>query len=107
MVCLITPRSVVKPWILYEAGLARGAWAERVYGCLFGVPMHEVAGPFKALQNAPGDGAHLVKQMMQIGRSAGLSPHKPSIERLCNEFEQKIAAIDFGASAEASTDPVA
>jgi hypothetical protein len=38
VVCLLTQRSLGRPWILYEAGLAKCKIATRVHGLAIGVP---------------------------------------------------------------------
>ena len=47
VVCLLTERSLDRPWILYEAGVAKGKLGTPVHGIALGVPLSRVsAGPF-------------------------------------------------------------
>ena len=39
VVCLLTERSIDRPWILYEAGVAIGKLNTRVYGIALGIPL--------------------------------------------------------------------
>ena len=54
VVCLLTQRSVDRPWILYEAGVAKGKLDKKVIGIALGIP-HTVAftGPFAQFQTTP------------------------------------------------------
>ncbi len=56
VICLLTPRSVDRPWILYEAGIAHGAAGHPpVFGLTLGVEAARAArGPFARFQNADG-----------------------------------------------------
>ena len=55
VVCLLTQRSVDRPWILYEAGVAKGKLGKQVIGVAMGI-QHSVAftGPFAQFQNNDG-----------------------------------------------------
>jgi hypothetical protein len=47
VVCLFTERSLDRPWILFEAGVAKGKLGTPVIGVALGVPLSRVsAGPF-------------------------------------------------------------
>jgi hypothetical protein len=52
VVCLFTERSIDRPWILYEAGLAKANLDTRVRAIAFGVPLSRLqTGPFFHFQN--------------------------------------------------------
>src|SRR2546423_12524742 len=52
VVCLFTERSLDRPWILYEAGVAKGKLDTPVHGIALGVQLSRVtAGPFYQFQN--------------------------------------------------------
>jgi hypothetical protein len=52
VVCLFTERSIDRPWILYEAGLAKAKLETRVRAIAFGVPLTRLqTGPFFHFQN--------------------------------------------------------
>jgi hypothetical protein len=74
VVCLFTDRSLDRPWILFEAGVAKGKLNTPVIGVALGVPLNRVAaGPFYQFQNmddSEGDLAKLVNQL--AGRVPGL-----------------------------------
>ena len=47
VVCLLTERSVERPWILYEAGVAKGKLNRPVWGVALGIPLTKArSGPF-------------------------------------------------------------
>src|SRR5436305_1526481 len=47
VVCLFTERSLDRPWLLFEAGVAKGKLDTPVVGVALGVPLNRVsAGPF-------------------------------------------------------------
>src|SRR3954454_2511233 len=74
VVCLFTERSLDRPWILFEAGVAKGKLDTPVIGLALGVPLSRVsAGPFYQFQNmddSEGDLSKLVNQL--AGRVPGL-----------------------------------
>src|SRR4030042_314954 len=52
VVCLFTERSLERPWILFEAGVAKGKLGTPVIGLALGVPLSRItAGPFYQFQN--------------------------------------------------------
>src|SRR5690242_4684739 len=52
VVCLLTQRSVERPWILYEAGVAKGKLDAPVLGIVLGIPLSRAnTGPFAQFQN--------------------------------------------------------
>src|SRR5215210_3145772 len=47
VVCLLTQRSLERPWILYEAGVAKGKLETQVIGIVLGIPLSRAStGPF-------------------------------------------------------------
>jgi hypothetical protein len=61
VVCLFTERSLDRPWILFEAGVAKGKLDTPVIGVALGVPLSRVsAGPFYQFQNMEDSEAHRV-----------------------------------------------
>jgi hypothetical protein len=69
MVCLFTERSLDRPWILFEAGVAKGKMNTPVVAMALGVPLSRVsAGPFYQFMNmddSEGDLTKLVNQLAQ------------------------------------------
>jgi hypothetical protein len=69
VVCLFTERSLDRPWILFEAGVAKGKLGTPVIGVALGVPLHRVsAGPFYQFQNMDDSEGDLIKLVNQLAR---------------------------------------
>lgn len=69
VVCLFTERSIDRPWILYEAGVAKGKLNATVLGIALGVPLTKVStGPFYQFQNCDDSEADLTKLVHQLAR---------------------------------------
>ena len=69
VVCLFTERSLDRPWILFEAGVAKGKLNTPVVGVALGVPLNRVTtGPFYQFQNMDDSEADLVKLVHQLAR---------------------------------------
>lgn len=69
VVCLFTERSLERPWILFEAGVAKGKLNTPVVGVALGVPLTRVsAGPFYQFQNMDDSAADLTKLVHQLAR---------------------------------------
>jgi hypothetical protein len=47
VVCLLTQRSVDRPWILYEAGVAKGKLGKKVIGVAMGIQQGFTRNPLK------------------------------------------------------------
>jgi hypothetical protein len=69
VVCLFTERSLDRPWILFEAGVAKGKLNTPVVGIAVGVPLNRItAGPFYQFQNMDDSEADLTKLVNQLAR---------------------------------------
>jgi len=69
VVCLFTERSLDRPWILFEAGVAKGKLNTPVVGVALGVPLGRVsAGPFYQFNNVDDSEADLTKLVHQLAR---------------------------------------
>lgn len=69
VVCLFTERSLDRPWLLFEAGVAKGKLSTPVVGIALGVPLSRVStGPFYQFQNMDDSEADLVKLVQQLAR---------------------------------------
>ena len=67
VVCLLTKNSLDRPWILYEAGVARGKLNTKVLGLALGIPFEDVnKGPFSQFQNCAYDDSSITKLVMQL-----------------------------------------
>ncbi|MGC9973499.1 MAG: toll/interleukin-1 receptor domain-containing protein [Bryobacteraceae bacterium] len=69
VVCLFTERSLDRPWILFEAGVAKGKLGTPVVGVALGIPLSRItAGPFYQFQNMDDSEADLTKLVHQLAR---------------------------------------
>jgi hypothetical protein len=69
VVCLFTERSLERPWILFEAGVAKGKLNTPVVGIALGVHLSRIsAGPFYQFQNMDDSEADLTKLVHQLAR---------------------------------------
>jgi hypothetical protein len=69
VVCLFTERSLDRPWILFEAGVAKGKLNTPVLGVALGVPLSRVsAGPFYQFMNMDDSEGDLTKLVNQLAR---------------------------------------
>lgn len=95
VVCLFTERSLDRPWILFEAGVAKGKLSTPVVGVALGVPLSRVsAGPFYQFQNmddSEGDLAQLVHQLAR--RVSGLELDTDVVKVQVATFKTTEAAI--------------
>lgn len=91
VVCLLTPRSVNRPWILYEAGVAKGKLETPVHGVALGIPLGEASrGPFAQFQNSDDDEDSLTKLVMQLlRRIPGAEPDPEVIRVQVRAFKEK------------------
>lgn len=69
VICLFTERSLDRPWILFEAGVAKGKLNTPVIGIALGVPLSRVgSGPFYQFQNMDDSEDDLTKLVHQLAR---------------------------------------
>jgi TIR domain len=95
VVCLLTQRSVERPWILYEAGVAKGKLGKKVIGVAMGI-QHSVAftGPFAQFQNNDGSVEAITKLVVDlVCKVPGLNPPHSHVEKLVQEFHKKAGEI--------------
>lgn len=94
VVCLLTEHSMNRPWILYEAGIAKGKLGTPVYGLALGVALSRVStGPFYQFQNSDDSPDALGKLVRQLcGRISGLEPDADVIKTQVSAF--KISVTD-------------
>ena len=81
VVCLLTPNSLERPWILYEAGVAKGKMNIPVFGVALGIPLAKAStGPFAQFQNCGEDSDSLTKLVTQLMcRIPGAEPDKDTV----------------------------
>lgn len=95
VVCLLTQRSIERPWILYEAGVAKGKLGKKVIGVAMGI-QHSVAftGPFAQFQNNDGSIEAITKLVIDlVCKVPGLNPGHSHVEKLVQEFHKKAGEI--------------
>lgn len=95
VVCLLTERSLDRPWILYEAGVAKGKLQTPVHGVALGVPLSRVSnGLFYQFQNSDDSDDSLKKLVFQLCRRiAGLEPDEDVVSTQVQVFKQKVNEV--------------
>ena len=97
VVALLTTHSVNRPWILYEAGVAKGKLSanDRVLGIALGVSLDEAAtGPFAQFQNSPDEEDAITGLVLQlIRRHPQAAPREEAVRRQVQAFRQAVAAL--------------
>ncbi|HDZ38211.1 MAG TPA: TIR domain-containing protein [Marinobacter sp.] len=98
VVCLLTQRSLERPWILYEAGVAKGASDTPVFGIALGVPLRSVStGPFYRFENCDDTEADLMKLVRQLtSRVPKLKPHDNVVKSQVETFKARADEILSG-----------
>ncbi len=88
VVCLFTERSLDRPWILFEAGVAKGKLNTPVLGVALGVPLSRVsAGPFYQFMNMDDSEGDLTKLINQLARRI------PTLELDSDVVKTQVAAF--------------
>jgi len=95
VVCLFTERSLDRPWILFEAGVARGKLGTPVIGVALGVPLSRVsAGPFYQFMNMDDSEGDLIKLVNQLARRVpNLELDGDVVKNQVNAFKTSEAAL--------------
>jgi TIR domain len=95
VVCLLTPRSVDRPWILYEAGVAKGRLDTPVHSIALGIPISRASvGPFAQFQNCADDEPALTKLVMQlVSRIPGSEPDREAIQMQVTSFKTRVTGL--------------
>jgi hypothetical protein len=97
VVALLTKHSVNRPWILYEAGVAKGKLSanDRVFGIALGVSLDEAAtGPFAQFQNSPDEEDATTGLVLQlIRRHPQAAPRDEAVRRQVQAFRQAVATL--------------
>ncbi|MDR3739744.1 MAG: toll/interleukin-1 receptor domain-containing protein [Terracidiphilus sp.] len=110
VVALLTARSVNRPWILYEAGVAKGKLAsnDRVFGIALGITLDEAAtGPFAQFQNSPDEEDSLTTLVLQlIRRHPQAAPREEAVRLQVKAFRESIASLLNGRKKETTPHPV-
>ncbi|HUA82097.1 MAG TPA: toll/interleukin-1 receptor domain-containing protein [Dyella sp.] len=92
VVCLLTERSVNRPWILFEAGMAKGKLDTPILGVALGIELKTAStGPFAQFQNCADDEESLTKLVFQlVSRIPGAEPDRETIRFQVGNFKRSI-----------------
>ncbi len=95
VVCLLTERSLDRPWILYEAGVAKGKLETPVHGIALGIALSRVsAGPFYQFQNSDDSEESLTKLVLQLcERISGLEPDQDVVRAQVQAFKKSVEEV--------------
>ena len=95
VVALLTKHSVDRPWILYEAGVAKGKLDTPLLGIALGIPLNKANnGPFAQFQNSSDDIDSLTKLVVQlVKRIPNAEPDKDVIKMQVEAFKKIADAI--------------
>lgn len=107
VVCLLTERSVNRPWILFEAGMAKGKLDTPILGVALGIELKAAStGPFAQFQNCADDEESLTKLVFQlVNRIPGSEPDRDTIRFQVGKFKTSVDGILKGLSAGSSPTP--
>lgn len=95
VVALLTPSSIDRPWILYEAGVAKGKLNTTVFGVALGISLPKASvGPFAQFQNCADDQESLTKLVLQlIRRNPDANPREEAVARQVAAFLEAVQAM--------------
>lgn len=95
VVCLLTPNSVNRPWILYEAGVAKGKLETPVHGVALGISLQLASsGPFAQFQNSDDSEESLTQLVMQlVSRIPNAEPDRDVVKMQVASFKGKIGPM--------------
>lgn len=97
VVALLTMNSINRPWILYEAGVAKGKLTanDRVLGIALGVSLDEAAtGPFAQFQNSPDEEDAITGLVLQlIRRHPQADPREEAVRRQVQAFRLAVTGV--------------
>jgi hypothetical protein len=102
VVCLLTRNSVHRPWILYEAGIAKGKRETPVYGVAIGIPLGDAGtGPFAQFQNCGDDDDSLTSLVTQLLRRVpNAEPDREIVLSQVKSFKETAAGLTKGEAGE-------
>lgn len=95
VVCLLTQNSVNRPWILFEAGMAKGKLNTPILGVTLGISLKDaITGPFAQFQNCGDDEESLIKLVFQlVDRIPNSEPDEETIKFQVGKFKAKVESI--------------
>lgn len=95
VVCLLTPNSINRPWILFEAGVAKGKLDTPVHGIALGIALNVAAtGPFAQFQNLDDDIDSLTRLIIQlVNRIPNAEPDIEVVKMQVEAFKKKVTEL--------------
>lgn len=95
VVCILTELSIDRPWILFEAGMAKGKLNTPILGIAVGIPLSAAStGPFAQFQNSDDDVSSLTKLVKQLVKKLPNSePDDDVIKQQVEIFKLKVQEI--------------
>ena len=95
VVALLTPNSVGRPWILFEAGFAIGRLDSKVFGIALGLPLPKaIVGPFAQFQNCEATKDSLTTVVLKlIQRNPNARPREQAVRKQVEVFLDEIAPL--------------
>lgn len=95
VVCLLTPHSINRPWILFEAGVAKGKLNTPVQGIALGISLSAAAsGPFAQFHNLDDEVDSLTGLVIQlVSRIPGAEPDRDVVKMQVETFKQKVQPL--------------
>jgi TIR domain len=95
VVCLLTKRSVDRPWILFEAGMAKGKLGTPILGVALGIELRDASsGPFAQFQNCADDEESLTKLVFQlVNRIPNAEPDRDTITFQVGKFKTAVTEV--------------
>lgn len=95
VVCLLTEKSIDRPWILFEAGMAKGKLETPILGLALGISLKQASsGPFAQFQNCADDEESLTKLVFQlVDRIPNSEPDEETIRFQVGKFKKAIIEI--------------
>lgn len=95
VVCLLTPNSINRPWILYEAGVAKGKLETPVHGVALGIPLASAStGPFAQFQNCDDAEDSLTRLVIQlVSRIPNAEPDRDVVKMQVQTFNSRVGEL--------------
>jgi hypothetical protein len=95
VVCLLTPNSINRPWLLYEAGVAKGKLETPVHGLALGIPLTTASsGPFAQFQNCDDAEDSLTGLVMQlVARIPNAEPDRDIVKGQVQKFNSQVDSL--------------
>ena len=92
VVCLLTENSINRPWILFEAGVAKGKLDTPIRGLAVNIPLTAAnTGPFAQFQNSDDEEDSLVKLVIQLVKKVpGAEPDESVVRQQVQSFKTRV-----------------